>query len=75
MESTKHKNFYSIGVSYIKADAQTRGKFSLAADDKIALLNEAKSNDFEGVFVLSTCNRTEIIGFAEHPLQLMSLLC
>lgn len=75
MESTKHKNFYSIGVSYIKADAQTRGKFSLAADDKIALLNEAKSNDFEGVFVLSTCNRTEIIGFAEHPFQLISMLC
>lgn len=75
MEDTKHKNFYSIGVSYIKADAQTRGKFSLSANGKIALLNEAKANGFDGVFVLSTCNRTEIIGFAEHPFQLISMLC
>ena len=75
MEDTKHKNFYSIGVSYIKADAQTRGKFSLSAEDKKALLEEAKSNNFDGVFVLSTCNRTEIIGFAEHPFQLISMLC
>jgi len=25
--------------------------------------------------VLSTCNRTEISGFAEHPFQLINLLC
>ncbi len=70
-----HKNFYNIGISYVKADAQTRGKFSLSKENQIALLEEAKQNDFEGVFVLSTCNRTEINGFAEHPFQLISMLC
>ncbi|MDA9302979.1 glutamyl-tRNA reductase, partial [bacterium] len=30
---------------------------------------------FEGIFILSTCNRTEITGFAEHPYQLIQLLC
>ncbi|CAM1340562.1 glutamyl-tRNA reductase [Tenacibaculum amylolyticum] len=75
LTDTKPKNFYCIGVSYIKADAQTRGKFSLSQEAQIALLEEAKENEFEGIFVLSTCNRTEIIGFADHPFQLISMLC
>lgn len=75
LTDTKPRNFYCIGVSYIKADAQTRGKFSLSQEAQIALLEEAKENEFEGIFVLSTCNRTEIIGFADHPFQLISMLC
>ncbi|TCI91076.1 glutamyl-tRNA reductase [Tenacibaculum sp. M341] len=71
----KAKNFYNIGISYVKADAHTRGKFSLSKENQIALLEEVKQNDFDGVFVLSTCNRTEIIGFADHPFQLISMLC
>lgn len=71
----KPKNFYNIGISYVKADAQTRGRFSLSKENQVALLEEAKLNDFEGLFVVSTCNRTEIIGFAEHPFQLISMLC
>ncbi|OSY88243.1 glutamyl-tRNA reductase [Tenacibaculum holothuriorum] len=67
--------FYNIGVSYVKADAQTRGKFSLSKENQIALLEEAKSIGLGELFVLSTCNRTEITGFAEHPFQLIGLLC
>lgn len=68
-------NFYNIGVSYKKADAQTRGKYSLSKENQIKVLQEAKAAGFEGVFVISTCNRTEISGFAEHPYQLIHLLC
>ncbi len=75
LEDSKPKNFYNIGISYVKADAETRGRFSLSKENQIALLEEAKLKDFEGVFVVSTCNRTEIIGFAEHPFQLISMLC
>lgn len=75
MQKTLQKHFYNIGVSYIKADAKKRGKFSLSKDNQIALLKSAKDKKFEGVFVLSTCNRTEISGFAEHPYQLIQLLC
>lgn len=71
----QHTNLYNIGVSYKKADAQTRGKYSLSKENQIKVLEEAKENGFEGVFVLSTCNRTEITGFAEHPYQLIKLLC
>jgi glutamyl-tRNA reductase len=75
MQQDTQKHFYNIGVSYIKADANTRGKFSLSKENQIALLEMAKEKGFEGVFVLSTCNRTEISGFAEHPYQLIQLLC
>ncbi len=70
-----HFNLYNIGVSYKKADAHTRGKYSLTKDSQVALLQEAKSIGLEGVLVLSTCNRTEITGFAQHPYQLIELLC
>lgn len=69
------RNLYNIGVSYRKADAHTRGRYSLSKQNQIDLLKEAKSIGFDGVFVLSTCNRTEITGFAEHPFQLIQLLC
>ncbi len=67
--------FYNIGVSYVKADANTRGKFSLSKENQLALLQDAKERGLGELFVLSTCNRTEITGFAEHPFQLISMLC
>ena len=72
---TENTNFYTIGVSYVKADAKTRGTFSLSKENQIHLLEQAKRNGFEGLFVLSTCNRTEIAGFADHPFQLIRMLC
>jgi len=66
--------FYNIGISYKKADVQTRGLFSLTQNNQINLLNEAKQRGM-ALFVLSTCNRTELFGFAEHPFQLIELLC
>jgi glutamyl-tRNA reductase len=72
---SKSHYFYAIGLSYKKADADIRGHFSLDEDAKLALLNQAKENDIESLVVTSTCNRTEIYGFAEHPFQLIQLLC
>lgn len=71
----KDNNFYVIGLSYKKADVAIRSKFSLSKENESALLNEAKELGMDGVMVLSTCNRTEIIGFAHHPYELISLLC
>jgi len=68
-------NFYVIGLSYKKADVAIRSKFSLSKDNESALLKEAKELGMDGVMVISTCNRTEIIGFAHHPYELISLLC
>jgi glutamyl-tRNA reductase len=72
---TKHTSFYAIGLSYKKADADIRGRFSLDTDAKNRLLDQAKQENIEALVVTSTCNRTEIYGFAEHPFQLIKLLC
>jgi len=68
-------HFYTIGLSYKKADAEVRGHFSLSEEAKQNLLSQAKLNGIESVLVISTCNRTELYGFAEHPYQLIHLLC
>lgn len=71
----KHVTFYAIGLSYKKADAEMRGKFSLDEKNKEILLLQAKKEGIESLIVTSTCNRTEIYGFAQHPFQLIKLLC
>ncbi len=72
---SKQNTFYTIGVSYKKADAVVRGKFSLDSNAMDALLVQAKEQGIDGLLVTSTCNRTELFGFAEHPFQLIKLLC
>ncbi|WP_373057308.1 glutamyl-tRNA reductase [Zunongwangia sp. H14] len=72
---SKGKHFYTVGLSYKKADAEIRGHFSLDEDAKVRLLQQAKNEGIDGILVTSTCNRTEIYGFAQHPFQLIKLLC
>lgn len=72
---SKHNSFYTIGLNYKKADAVVRGKFSLDDQAIDRLLQQAKSIDLDGLLVTSTCNRTELHGFAQHPFQLIKLLC
>ena len=74
-ENLSGNKLYNVGVSYKKADVHTRSSFSISAQNQLLLLEEAKENGIEGLFVLSTCNRTEITGLVEHPFQLISLLC
>jgi len=71
----KHSSFYAIGLSYKKADAETRGRFSMDAVAQVKLLQQAQEENIESLIVTSTCNRTEIYGFAQHPFQLIKLLC
>ena len=72
---SKQTSFYALGLSYKKADAAVRGKFSLDNQAKSTLLIQAEAEGIESLLVTSTCNRTEIYGFAQHPYQLIKLLC
>ena len=72
---SKHTTFYAVGLSYKKADAEIRGKFSLDDNGKENVLIQAQKEGIEALIVTSTCNRTEIYGFAQHPFQLIKLLC
>lgn len=71
----KPSHFYVVGLNYKKADAETRGKFSLSDQAKLNLLDYARLEGIPSLMAISTCNRTELYGFAEHPFQLISLLC
>lgn len=75
VNSSKHATFYAVGLSYKKADAEVRGKFSLDDTAKLNVLKQAQNEGIEALLVTSTCNRTEIYGFAQHPFQLIKLLC
>ena len=69
------KEFYAIGVSYEKADAETRGKFAFFPESIESFSAEAKSIGVENFFVVSTCNRSEFYGFAESAESMMQLYC
>tara|TARA_B110000902_G_scaffold52520_1_gene60724 strand:+ start:13022 stop:14257 length:1236 start_codon:yes stop_codon:yes gene_type:complete len=75
MEELGQEHFYNIGVSYKKAEAEIRGKFSVSTENQIALLKAAKTRGVASIFIISTCNRTEIFGFAKRPCLLIELLC
>ena len=71
----KGANFYSIGLSYKKADVTTRGNFSINEEAKKNILIQAKKEGLDSLLIMSTCNRTELHGFAQHPYQLIKMLC
>lgn len=68
-------NFYIAGINYKKTDAAIRGQFAIANEQYEKLLEIAPQFGIKEFFVLSTCNRTEIYGFAENEQALINLLC
>ncbi len=70
----KSKYFYAVGLNYQKADIEIRGKFSLQNNAKESLLKQGKDEGISPLLVISTCNRTEVYGWAKYPDQLVSLL-
>ena len=72
---SRHNSFYTIGLSFRKANADIRGRFSLDPASMEALLVDAREVGVDGLLIISTCNRTELHGFAQHPFQLIKLLC
>lgn len=67
--------FYAIGLNYKKADAEIRGHFSISETAQQSILAAAKAKGISSLSLLSTCNRTELYGFADDASQLIHLLC
>ena len=67
--------FFVAGINYKKTDAAIRGKFAIGADQYASLLQRASDAGLSELFVLSTCNRTEIYGIAPSASTLINLLC
>lgn len=67
--------FFVAGVNYKKTDATLRGQYAISTDQYANLCELAPAHGVTEFFVLSTCNRTEIYGFAENVSSLSKLLC
>src|SRR5258708_28231134 len=72
MESNQ---FFVAGINYKKTDAAIRGEFAIGTEQYISLLQNAGKAGLSELFVLSTCNRTEIYGLAPDADSLINLLC
>ncbi|MBV7532767.1 glutamyl-tRNA reductase [Chitinophaga sp. sic0106] len=68
-------NFHIVGINYKKTDAAIRGLYAINPAQYQQLLEHARTVQLDDLFVLSTCNRTEIYGFAASPGQFIDLLC
>ncbi|MBB3058787.1 glutamyl-tRNA reductase [Mucilaginibacter gotjawali] len=67
--------FFIAGINYKKTDAAIRGMFAINNDQYANILTIAPESGLHSFFIISTCNRTEIYGFADNVGQLINLLC
>ncbi|RLZ12298.1 glutamyl-tRNA reductase [Faecalibacter macacae] len=71
----EEQKFYVIGISYEKADAVTRGKYTFFPEQVEAFTKDSQANGLDNFFVVSTCNRTEFYGFADSEDQMVEQYC
>jgi glutamyl-tRNA reductase len=69
------KEFHIAGINYRKSDAAMRGLFAVSQQQYQSVLEMAAQKNISEVFILSTCNRTEIYGVANTANDLIDLLC
>ena len=72
---SQNHTFYCVGISYKTADIDLRGKFSCNDSQLHALFLEAKNIGIKELIAITTCNRTELYGWADNDLEFISLLC
>lgn len=75
LQTSHISSFCIAGINYKKTDADVRGLFAVNNEQHGRLLQQASASGLKELFVVSTCNRTEIYGFAQDPQQLVQLLC
>ena len=68
-------HFFVTGINYKKTDTAIRSQFAVCANIYASLLCKAAQLGLEEVFVISTCNRTEIYGITDNVDKLVNLLC
>ena len=67
--------FQVAGINYKKTDAAVRGQYAISSDVYRIILANSASYGISEMFILSTCNRTEIYGLAADTTQLIEMLC
>ncbi len=76
LTGTQHTGgFRVVGINYKKSDAAVRGLFAVNQEQYARLLATAADFGISDFFILSTCNRTEIYGFADSDAQMINFIC
>ena len=69
------EEFFVAGINYKKTDIITRGQFAILPERIPSIYKDAKHTGLNELFILSTCNRTEIYGLSPTAGKLVELLC
>lgn len=75
INSKSLSRFFIAGISYEKTNTTRRSIYTIDDEAYLRLIQSAKKAGIPEIFILSTCNRTEIYGFVTDPGQLIDLLC
>ena len=67
--------FQVAGINYKKTDAAVRGQYAISPEVYKLILANSATYGINELFILSTCNRTEIYAIASDASQLIDLLC
>jgi glutamyl-tRNA reductase len=67
-------DFWVAGISYATTDVATRSAYAMSPTQYAETLDRAKENGLDSIFILSTCNRIEIYGFANEVSKLTQLV-
>ncbi|MEL7833656.1 glutamyl-tRNA reductase [Fodinibius sp. Rm-B-1B1-1] len=73
-EQPQIADFCAVGVNHWEATIDVRERFSLSDTQKRELIEGAKREGITSLFVVSTCNRTEVFGQDVTPQELVRLL-
>lgn len=68
-------HFFVTGINYKKTDAALRSQYAVSSFVYDTLLSKASQFGLSEVFIISTCNRTEIYGVTSDVNHLIHLLC
>lgn len=74
LTSADIETFCVVGVNHWEATIDIRERFSLTDAQQADLLEGARREGIESAFVISTCNRTEIVAQQADPQELIRLL-
>ncbi len=65
--------FFLCGISHRNTDAATRSLFHISDDEKQLILQTAKLLGIRSIFILNTCNRTELYAYVADATVLHNL--
>lgn len=69
------QHFFVVGLSYKKSDSAVRSRFAISQEQYDLIMENAQLKGVAELFVLSTCNRTEIYALAPDLDTLVNLIC